>query len=154
MDEIANLQGIEMIGFTYQVNLPRLEETIRETAEDGEPMENFIRGRLEICDGIYKGDYNRNRFPTFFIYRYDPEREEFWLSNGNIVQRHNLSLLISCGIISEPVHDPENEFIATEFLQKRESAINQLPDVLQETIIKLRHLTESLHKIPVHFGWA
>ena len=139
-----NMNGKGAIGFTYKVNLSRLYETIRETAEDGEPMENFIKGSL----GVHDGNYSNYHYPDFFIYNYDDRYGEFWLSNGNRVINGNLSLLFSAGIISEPEKKLENELIAKEFLLNRDAPLENLPEPLQKKIIMYRQTTEDLHKIP------
>jgi hypothetical protein len=137
--------GKDNIGLTYKVNLPRLYKIIKETAEYGEPMENFIKGRLGVHDGNYRNYY----FPDFFIYNYDDNYGgEYWLSNGNRVIGGNLSLLLSAGIISEPEIKLENKLIAEEFLQNRDTPIVNLSDALQIKIKEYRKTTEDLHKIP------
>ena len=148
-----------MIGDTFEVNLDILENTIRETAEDGPPMKNFIKRILGVfdCDGC---DYY---FPDFFIYNYDPgpnpnldpehnqKCDVFRLSNGNTALHRNLLLLSSYGIISKPEKKLLNKIIATEFLQKRDEPIEHLPGMLQEKIKEYRKLTEDLEKIPDYF---
>ena len=140
MDNMNN-QCKDNIGFTYKVNLDRLHETIRKTAEDGEPMENFIKGRL----GVHDGNYSNYHYPEFFIY--NSKYGEFWLSNGNSASEWNLSLLFSAGIISNPEIKLENILIAQEFLLKREASLDNLPDGLKKTIKEYRRLTKVFHKI-------
>ena len=144
-----NDRGKENIGFTYKVNLVRLYETIRETAENGEPMENFIKGRL----GVHDGNYSNYHYPDFFIYNYDSKYGEFWLSNGNKVIDGNLSLLFSAGIISGPEKKLENILIAQEFLLKRDAPLDNLADALQKKIKMYRKATEDLNKIPDYFPY-
>ena len=136
-----NDRGKDNIGFTYKVNLDRLHETIRETAENGEPMENFIKGRL----GVHDGNYSNYHYPEFFIY--NSKYGEFWLSNGNSASEWNLSLLFSAGIISNPEIKLENVLIAQAFLLKREAPLDNLPDGLQNKIKMYRKTTEAFHKI-------
>ena len=104
----TTVRGKENIGFTYKVDLNKLHQTIKETEEDGEPMENFIEGKLGL-----RGDNNsysyHYHYPNFFIYNYDEKTGEFWLSNGNRVTEDNLCLLYHSKIISKPEIKLENE---------------------------------------------
>ena len=141
---IRNMSGGNKgkIGLTYTVNIPRLNETIRESAEDGEPMENFINGILGVVDDD-RVNYN---YPDFFIY--DFKRDYYFLSNGNKLNKNVFDGRLNQlgNIIGQPEMKLENKLIA-KYLQIRDECIEkELPDALKNKIRMYRKATEKLHK--------